>query len=299
MDAERYYNRWGFGSGDGLNQINYPWGICVDDDQTVYIADWGNHRIVEWKSGAISGRVVAGGNGPGNRSDQLCGPTDVIIDRERNYLIICDYNNRRVVRWSCQNGISGQTIISDINCYGLAMDNIGYLYVSDCERHEVRRWKIGDTYGTVVAGGNGHGNRLDQLSSPYYIFVDQDRSVYVSDYANHRVMKWKKGANEGIVVAGGQGKGSGHTQVSYPEGLFVDDMGRVYVAEGGDRFNRGNNRVTCWHEGMATVIVGGNGMGGRAHQFNVPTGLSFDRHGNLYVADCWNHRVQRFAIENS
>jgi hypothetical protein len=38
----------GFESGDGLNQIHHSWGICVNDDQTVYIADWGNHRIVEW-----------------------------------------------------------------------------------------------------------------------------------------------------------------------------------------------------------------------------------------------------------
>ncbi|CAF4329462.1 unnamed protein product, partial [Rotaria magnacalcarata] len=46
-----------------------------------------------------------------------------------------------------------------------------------------------------------------------------------------------------------------------------------------------------------TVIVGGNGEGAGANQFNYPTGLSFDRHGNLYVVDQSNHRVQRFSIE--
>jgi sugar lactone lactonase YvrE len=288
------------GKGSALHELYYPQGLYIHNDETVYIADFWNHRIVEVKRDATIRKVVAGGNGQGNNMNQLDRPTDVIVDKETDSLIICDYKNGRVMRWSCQEGTkSGEILIDNIRCWGLTMDDQKNLYVTDREKHEVRRYKMWYSTGTIVAGGNGQGNRLDQLYEPYFVFVDQEYSVYVSDTYNHRVMKWKKGANEGIVVAGGQGKGSGHTQVSYPEGLFVDDMGRVYVAEGGDRFNRGNNRITRWCEGMATVIVGGNGMGGRAHQFNVPTGLSFDRHGNLYVADCWNHRVQRFAIENS
>jgi hypothetical protein len=93
------------------------------------------------------------------------------------------------------------------------MDKDGYLYVSNGNKHEVRRWKIGDKNGTVVAGGNGQGPRLDQLNDPGYIFVDENHSVYVSDWGNHRVMKWPKGAREGIVVAGGQGGGSDLTQL--------------------------------------------------------------------------------------
>ena len=79
------------------------------------------------------------------------------------------------------------------------MDNDGYLYVLDVTKHEVRRWKIGEKNGTLVARGNGKGNRFDQLNTPYYIFVDTDQSVYVSDLHNHRVMKWMKGAREEVV----------------------------------------------------------------------------------------------------
>ena len=63
-----------------------------------------NHRIVEWKNGAINGQIVAGGNGKGNRNDQLNCPTNVIVDKENDSLIICDYGNRRVVRWPRRNG---------------------------------------------------------------------------------------------------------------------------------------------------------------------------------------------------
>ncbi|CAF3850174.1 unnamed protein product [Rotaria sp. Silwood1] len=53
--------------GDGLNQLDCSWSICIDDDeQVIYIADTYNHRIIEWKYGATNWQVVAGGNGPGN-----------------------------------------------------------------------------------------------------------------------------------------------------------------------------------------------------------------------------------------
>ena len=54
----------GNGKGKRLNQLDCPQGISVDDDhQTIYIADCDNHRIVEWKFGAKTGQIIAGGNG--------------------------------------------------------------------------------------------------------------------------------------------------------------------------------------------------------------------------------------------
>ncbi|CAF5126009.1 unnamed protein product, partial [Rotaria sp. Silwood1] len=53
----------GNGQGSETNQLNSPWGLYVDDDQTIYVVDRWNHRIVEWKCDATNGKVVAGGNG--------------------------------------------------------------------------------------------------------------------------------------------------------------------------------------------------------------------------------------------
>ncbi|CAF5059436.1 unnamed protein product [Rotaria sp. Silwood1] len=283
----------GNGWGSGTNQLNQPFGLYVDDDRTIYVADWMNHRIVQWKSGATNGKVVAGGNGQGNGAHQLNSPRDVIIDKESDSLIISDSGNGRVVRWPRRNGTRGQTIISNISCWGLTMDDNGSLYVVDAGEHEVRRYKIGDTKGTVVAGGNGEGNRLDQLSNPHYVFVDREHSVYVSDLRNDRVMKWEEGAKQGIVVAGGQGQGNSLTQLNGPQGVVVDQLGTVYVTD--DR----NHRIMRWPKGatQGSVIVGGNGKGALSNQLNGPVGLSFDRHGNLYVVDWGNSRVQKFNIE--
>jgi sugar lactone lactonase YvrE len=252
-----------------------------------------NHRIVEWKCNATSGQIVAGGNGRGNKTNQLNYPSDVIIDKENNSLIISDWGNRRVIRWSRLNNTKyGQSIISNIDCWELTKDKNGSLYVCDSQKNEVKRWKRGDQNGTIIAGGNGNGNHLNQLKYPTFIFVDEDYSLYVSDRDNHRVMKWVKDAKEGIVVAGGNGQGNSLAQLSSPQGVIVDQLGQIYVADDG------NHRVMRWCKGAkeGTIVVGGNGQGRQSNQFDNPMGLSFDRQGNLYVADCANHRIQKFEI---
>ena len=287
----------GNGKGNQLNQLSSPRGIYVDDDdyQTIYIADYENHRIVKWKKNAMHGQVVAGGNGHGGCITQLDRPTDVTIDKKNDSLIISDRGNNRVVRWCRRNHINPQIIISNIYCSRLTMDNNGDLYVSDWEKNEVRRWRQGDTTGTLVAGGNGKGDHLDQLSSPSYLFVDQDHSVYVSDYNNNRVVKWMEGARRGIVVAGGQGQGDSRTQLDHPQGVIADHFGNVYVAD------CWNHRIMGWQPGArkGCIVAGGNERGEDSDQFQYPVGLSFDRQGNLYVVDQSNNRVQKFEIDSN
>ncbi|CAF3476460.1 unnamed protein product [Rotaria socialis] len=345
--------------GNANNQLSRPYGVFVDDDQTVFIADMWNHRIIERQISDITdgqgsgngnetvvlsgnetvvlggnehvvlggnehvvlggnehvvwsangqliesdseqfvqrghGKVVAGGNEKGGGPNQLEYPTDVLSEKETNSLIICDEGNRRVVRWSRRNGTTqGEILIDNIRCWGLAMDDQRYLYVSDIEKDEVRRYRVGNKNNTLVAGGNGKGHGLSQLSEPRYLFVDREQNVYVSDYNNHRVMKWTKDATQGIIIAGGDGEGTDKTQLYHPNGIFVDILGTLYVAD------TENHRVMRWAQGakQGKLAVGGSSSGNEPNQLNEPTGLSLDLVGNLYVVDCKNQRVQQFALE--
>ncbi|CAF3852060.1 unnamed protein product [Adineta steineri] len=264
----------GNGRGQELNQLYNPWGIFIDNDKSVYIADSDNHRIVKWKLNSNTGEIIAGGNGKGNENNQLNDPVDIIFDKENNSFIISEWGNRRVIRYFAQNQTNQQILISNIHCL----------------KHEVRRWKEGDEKGELVAGGNGQGDHLNQLNQPTYIFIDEDYSLYISDHSNHRVMKWKKDAKEGTIVAGGNGDGNSLKQLSHPRGVIVDHLGQIYVAD------CSNHRVMRWCEGDAEgeVVVGGNGCGNQSNQLNNPIGLSFDNEGNLYVADLKNHRIQKY-----
>ena len=278
-----------------VGQFFKPQGTYIDDndDQWIYIADYWNHRIVKWNYKAMNGKFVTGGCGQGNLMIQFNQPRNIVVDKKNNdSLVICDGGNKRVVRCSLRNDTDAEIVIPNIDCHSLVMDNNGDLYVSNCMKNEVRRWKRGNKEGTIVAGGNGKVNKLNQLNHPTYIFVDQYHSIYVSDLNNHRVMKWIKGATEGTVVAGGQGQGYNLTQLYYPAGVFVDHEGTVYVVDSH------NHRVMRWLKGSkeGNIIVGGKGPGKQPNQLNYPAGLSFDRQGNLYIADWENHRVQKFDI---
>ena len=81
----------GNGYGNAVNQLSFPYGLDIDDDnQSIVIADWLNHRIIEWETGASNGKVVAGGRVQGDRLRELDCPSDVLIDKETNSLFIAD-----------------------------------------------------------------------------------------------------------------------------------------------------------------------------------------------------------------
>ncbi|CAF0863646.1 unnamed protein product [Adineta steineri] len=276
--------------GQELNQLNRPEGIFIDNDKSIYIADYGNHRIVKWELNSNQGQIIVGENGRGNKNNQLNYPADIIFDKENNSFIISDRGNSRVVRYFDNNQTNQQILISNINCWGLTIDKNGFIYVSDYANNEVRRWKQGDEEGELVAGGNGKGNHLNQLNYPTFIFIDEDYSLYISDRDNHRVVKWNKDAKEGIIVAGGNDQGNSLKQLSRPRGVIVDHLGQIYVAD------FGNHRIMRWCEGdkEGETVVSGNGIGNQPNQLNGPTGLSFDNEENLYVADKDNHRIQKY-----
>ncbi|CAF4956977.1 unnamed protein product [Rotaria sp. Silwood1] len=274
-------------------EYNYLRGLYVDDNETLYVADASDHRIVKLMRGEIKGQTVAGGHGNGSRSDQVNEPLDLIIDKDDS-LIICDSDNYRVVRWF-RGAENGEIIISNIGCWGLAMDDQECLYVSDWVNDRVIKWCEGKIDLTLVAGGKGSGARLDQLNGSRHIVVDRYRSVYVADMYNDRVMKWNEGAKEGIIVAGGNSRGSGFDQLSKPMGVMVDELHTVYVA---DTFN---HRIVRWSQGatVGNVIVGMNGSSASTNQLSYPTSLSFDKYGNLYVSDFGNYQVLKFKIDTS
>lgn len=91
-------------------------GIVFDNDQTMLVADYSNNRIVEWKSNSTNGEIVLGQD-----ENQLKHPVDMIIDQNDNSLIIADQGNRRVIRWSRENHEDLEILITDIDCFGLAI----------------------------------------------------------------------------------------------------------------------------------------------------------------------------------
>ncbi|CAF1469425.1 unnamed protein product [Rotaria sp. Silwood1] len=96
------------------------------------------------------------------------------------------------------------------------------------------QWVEGAKQGIVVAGDQGEGNGLTQLSCPYGVVVDQLDSVYVTDAGNDRIMRWPNGAKQGSVIVGVNGGGGQSNQLNVPIGLSFDRHGNLYVVDCGN-----------------------------------------------------------------
>lgn len=253
---------------EGLS--NYPYGLAIDQSSgMVFVADSGKNRIVSWKPDGVGLREVV---------KRLNKPTNVLIEKNTNSLIITDFDAKRVIRWSSQT----ETIIDNIDCDGLAVDDQGNYYVTDVHKHEVRRYPEESVTWKLVAGGNEQGASLHQLNNPCYVCVDSEGAVYVSDCLNHRVVKWFPGASEGVLVAGFEGKGSKITQLDHPHCVLIDANGSLYIADSG------NNRIVRYQKNATTADI-------IVDRLNYPKALAFDNQNNLYVTD-QSARVLRYNI---
>jgi len=100
----------------------------MDENETMYIVDRGNHRVMKWKKGALSGEVVAGIAGRGGNSSQLYNPVDVVVDTDGT-MYVADANNDRIQKY-LQGAYRGETILTINSPSGVALDGEGILYVS-------------------------------------------------------------------------------------------------------------------------------------------------------------------------
>ncbi|CAF3559711.1 unnamed protein product [Adineta steineri] len=140
----------GHGKGDHLNQLNSPTFIFVDGEQSIYISDCNNHRVMKWRKDAKEGAIVAGGNGQGRNLNQLSNPQGIFVD-DLNQIYVADSGNHRIMRW-CEGKEEGEVIVggngpgnqsNQLNCpCGLCFDDEENLYVVDFNNHRIQKFEI-------------------------------------------------------------------------------------------------------------------------------------------------------------
>ncbi|CAF0832781.1 unnamed protein product [Adineta steineri] len=137
----------GNGKGEQLNHLNFPTFIFVDEDQSVYVSDCNNHRVMKWRKDAKEGTIVAGGNGYGGNLDQLSYPRGVTVD-DLGQIYVADLGNDRVMRW-CEGKEEGEIVVGrngqgnqlDHPC-GLSFDDEGNLYVANFRNHRIQKFEM-------------------------------------------------------------------------------------------------------------------------------------------------------------
>ena len=134
-------------AGSSSYMLSFPYGIFVDIDLSLYVADYGNNRIQLFRSGQSSGTTVAGNGAPGTIT--LNRPDFVILDGA-GYLFIVDQAHCRVVGsgpngFRCVVGCSGKngSVANRLNWpFGLSFDSYGNLFVSDTLNNRIQKFML-------------------------------------------------------------------------------------------------------------------------------------------------------------
>jgi len=283
--ADSYYNRissWTIGSpigtimagqvngqsGSTLPYLNTPYGVCVDSNKNVYVADTTNHRVQLWTYGASSGATVAG---TGKKN---------VIKIKRYFMMFLGSSGSLLTQLSSPNSV---VLDSSTNT----------LYVADTGNHRILSFEPNVTTGVLVAGGAGAGTSSTQLSSPTDIYYDSSsRTLFIVNLGSHCVVRWVIGAFTWSLVAGIPGS-TGTTPLTFnnPQGLTLDSAGNLYVAD------TSNHRIQFFRSGnvTGTTIAGTTSTAGASSSLLYgPRSVKVDSQFNLYVADTTNHRVQMF-----
>lgn len=149
-------------------------------------------------------------------------------------------------------------------------------------------------YRFVLAWGKT-GSGPGELRQPIGIAVEGDR-VFVSDAGNHRVQVLDPQGRFLRQIGETGKKGIAAGSFNYPTDVALLSDGEVAVADAyNDRiqvFDRKGNFLRKWGGPFAMDI-----SGPFPGWFRVATAVAADHEGNLFAADFYNHRVQKFTGE--
>ena len=265
------------GSNDGSAlsaTFNKPSMTAVDSTFGIYLADMGNNTVRKYSNSTLS--VYAGTGVPGSTGD---------------------------------GGLASAAKFA--SPYGVALDSVNALYVTDMSNCVVRRvdpatgiiTKYAGTY-TPGFSGDGSAAAAATLSFPTGLALDPLNNMYICDTGNSRIRRvdYATGiistiAGDGVERYAGD-NGPGYlASLSSPTGVTTDAAGNLYIADKNNNCIRFLNVTT----GYITTVAGqpprpgyeGNYTFASASLLSTPTQVSYDLpSGNLYIADDGNCRVR-------
>ncbi|MDP4262580.1 MAG: gliding motility-associated C-terminal domain-containing protein [Bacteroidota bacterium] len=271
-------------SGDGGFSVGAtlqsPYDLCIDNNNNLYITEWGGHYIrkINISTGIIS---TVAGNGSGGYGGDGGPAASAILNRPQG--IFCDAS--------------------------------GNIYFADTYNSRIRKIDavsgiITTVAGTGVASYSGDGGPAINAGTPYPVDVSIDGSgniYFIEVFSGNTSRVRKINAATGIIstVAGNSsyaysGDGGPATAASLfdPSGLFVDGPGNIYISE----YDDSRIRKVDISSGIINTVAGTgvNGFSGDAGQaLNAtlydPMGLCLATNGDMFVADNNNHRIRKIS----
>ncbi|HEV2494198.1 MAG TPA: hypothetical protein VG204_14120 [Terriglobia bacterium] len=306
-----------------------PARIAVDSSDNLFIVDTNNFRIrrVDVSTQIITtvagnGSIFSSGDGGLATSAGVSFPLGVAVDAGGN-LFIAETGGQRIrevnavtklistiagdgtLGFSGDGGVATSAALSQPQ--GVTVDSAGNVLIADTGNNRMRKVNTSQIITTIAGNGSvGDGGLATSatLFFPQAVAVDETENLYIADSSNDVVRRVDAASGVITNLAGiddlfgfnGDGIPATTAQLSDPIALAVDGLGSVFIA---DPFNNRIRRV----DGVTGIIttVAGNGTTGfsgdsgsaTSASLALPSGVTLDNAGDLFIADEGNNRIRR------
>ncbi|XP_067417936.1 E3 ubiquitin-protein ligase TRIM71 [Emydura macquarii macquarii] len=273
-----------FGSeGDNDGKLCRPWGVCVDKEGYIIVADRSNNRIQVFKPcGTFHHKFGTLGSRPG----QFDRPAGVACDISRR-IIVADKDNHRIQIFT----FDGQFILKfgekgtkngQFNYpWDVAVNSEGKILVSDTRNHRIQLF---GPDGVFLNKYGFEGALWKHFDSPRGVTFNHEGHLVVTDFNNHRLLVIHPDCQSARFL-GSEGTSNG--QFLRPQGVAVDQEGRIIVADSR------NHRVQIFESNGSFLCKFGT-QGSGFGQMDRPSGIAVTPDGLIVVVDFGNNRILIF-----
>lgn len=273
-----------FGSeGDKDGQLCRPWGVCVDKEGYVVVADRSNNRVQIFKPrGSFLRKFGTLGYQPG----QFDRPAGVACDSRRR-IIVSDKDNHRIQIFTFEGefllkfGEKGTKNGQFSYPWDVAVSSEGNILVSDTRNHRVQFF---GPEGQFINKYGFEGTLWKNFDSPRGVAFSQEGHLVVTDFNNHRLLVIRPDCQAARFL-GSEGTGDG--QFLRPQGVAVDTENRIIVADSR------NHRIQVFEPNGNFLCKFGT-PDGSFGQMDRPSGIAITPDGMIVAVDFGHNRILMF-----